>query len=60
MKASIREAVPIAPPAAISGLSLAGINLQEWVYLVTFFYTVLLIIRIVPKIISEYRGKEEA
>lgn len=55
MKRIAQEIYPAAPPLAVSGLTFLGISLQDWVYLVTFFYTVLLIVRILPKVWGQIR-----
>ena len=34
-------AAKTAPPAVVSVLSLAGVSLQDWVYIATFIYVVL-------------------
>lgn len=33
-----QEVVKLAPPATVSGITLAGFTVQEWVYLATIFY----------------------
>ena len=38
------EAVLAAPPVAVTGLTLMGISLQDWVYITTLIYLVILII----------------
>jgi hypothetical protein len=38
------EAVRISPPVAVTGLSLYGVSLQDWVLVVTLIYTALSLI----------------
>lgn len=38
------EAALAAPPVAVTGLTLIGISLQDWVYIMTLVYLVILII----------------
>jgi hypothetical protein len=38
-----------AAPLAVSGLSLAGVTLNEWVYICTIIYTLFQIVRVLPK-----------
>lgn len=38
------EAALAAPPVAVTGLTLMGISLQDWVYIMTLVYLVILII----------------
>lgn len=38
---AVNQGSKLAPTAAVSGLSLIGVPLQEWVYIVTILYTVL-------------------
>lgn len=33
-----QEVIKLAPPATVTGVTLAGFTLQEWVYLATIFY----------------------
>lgn len=40
------------PPVAVSGLSLLGVTLNEWVYVITIVYTLMQIIRVLPKTIK--------
>lgn len=37
------EAALAAPPVAVTGLTLMGVSLQDWVYIVTLIYLFLLI-----------------
>ena len=37
----IVETTRLAPPVAVTGLSIAGVSLQEWVLVITLIYTVL-------------------
>lgn len=34
----VEKAAPIAPPAAVAGLSVLGVSLQDWVYIWTLVY----------------------
>ncbi|WNL63510.1 holin [Aeromonas phage phiA014L] len=38
------EAALAAPPVAVTGLAIAGVSLQDWVYIMTLVYLVVLII----------------
>jgi hypothetical protein len=49
-------AVRSTPPVAVSGLTLAGVGLQDWVFILTAIYTVLLIVGVLPKAIRTVRG----
>ncbi|QDH46277.1 putative holin [Aeromonas phage LAh2] len=37
------EAALAAPPAVVTGITLMGVSLQDWVYIATLFYLVILI-----------------
>jgi hypothetical protein len=39
------DAGKLAPPAIVTGLNLFGVGLQDWVYILTIIYTLLLIFR---------------
>jgi hypothetical protein len=41
------EAAKVTPPAVVTGLTLFGVGLQDWVYLLTAIYTLLLIVKFV-------------
>ena len=48
------------PPVIVSGLTLAGAQLQDWLILVTILYTVIQIIIALPKLkqsFKEWRNK---
>ena len=48
------------PPIAVSGLTLAGVQLQDWLIMTTLLYTVIQIIIALPKLkqsLKEWRNK---
>ena len=48
------------PPIAVSGLTLAGVQLQDWLIMTTLLYTVIQIIIALPKLkqsFKEWRNK---
>ena len=48
------------PPVVVSGLTLAGVQLQDWLIMATILYTVIQIIIALPKLkqsFKEWRGK---
>ena len=48
------------PPVVVSGLTLAGVQLQDWLILATILYTLIQIIILLPKLkqsFSEWRDK---
>ena len=48
------------PPVVVSGLTLGGVQLQDWLILATILYTVIQIIILLPKLkqsFSEWRKK---
>ena len=50
----------VSPPVIVSGMTLAGVQLQDWLILATILYTVIQIIILLPKLkqsFSEWRGK---
>ena len=49
---AIQEATKLAPPIAIGGTGLVGVDWQSWVLIVTLVYTILLVIH---KAIQIYR-----
>ena len=49
---TVRELVPATPPAAVAGLTWAGIQLADWAYIVTIVYTVMMAIVLLPKVIN--------
>lgn len=54
------EAVKVSPPVVVSGLTLAGVQLQDWLIIATILYTVIQIIILLPKLkqsFSEWRNK---
>ena len=48
------------PPVLVSGLTLAGVQLQDWLIMATILYTVIQIVILLPKLkqsFSEWRKK---
>ena len=48
------------PPVVVSGLTLAGVQLQDWLIMATILYTVIQIVILLPKLkqsFSEWRKK---
>ena len=53
-------AIKTSPPVIVSGLTLAGVQLQDWLIMATILYTVIQIIIALPKLkqsFKEWRGK---
>ena len=53
-------AIKTSPPIIVTGMTLAGIQLQDWLIMATILYTVIQIIIALPKLkqsFSEWRGK---
>jgi hypothetical protein len=47
-KETLIEAARAAPPAGVTGLTVWGVGLQDWVYVLTAIYTLFLIIDKAP------------
>ncbi len=50
----------LSPPVIVSGLTLGGVQLQDWLIMVTILYTLIQIIIALPKLkqsFKEWRGK---
>ena len=53
-------AIKTSPPVLVSGLTLAGVQLQDWLIMATILYTLIQIIILLPKLkqsFKEWRGK---
>ncbi len=53
-------AIKTSPPVIVTGMTLAGVQLQDWLIMVTILYTVIQIIIALPKLkqsFSEWRDK---
>ena len=53
-------AIKTSPPVIVTGMTLAGIQLQDWLIMATILYTVIQIIIALPKLkqsFKEWRGK---
>ena len=53
-------AIKTSPPVLVSGLTLAGVQLQDWLIMATILYKVIQIIIALPKLkqsFNEWRGK---
>lgn len=53
-------AAKVSPPVIVSGLTLAGVQLQDWLIMVTILYTLIQIIILLPTLkhsFSEWRKK---
>ena len=59
MTENIVDAAKASPPIAITSLSLFGLPLSEWVYLLTAIYTLLLILGFLRKLFFSYRRSDK-
>mgnify|MGYP003464424070 FL=1 len=53
-------AIKTSPPIIVTGVTLAGVQLQDWLIMATILYTVIQIIIELPKLkqsFKEWRGK---
>jgi len=53
-------AIKTSPPVIVTGMTLAGIQLQDWLIMATIIYTVIQIIIALPKLkksFNEWRNK---
>ena len=53
-------AIKTSPPVIVTGVTLAGVQLQDWLIMTTILYTVIQIIILLPKLkqsFSEWRKK---
>ena len=53
-------AIKTSPPVIVTGMTLMGIQLQDWLIITTLLYTVILIIIALPKLkqsLKEWRNK---
>ena len=53
-------AIKTSPPIIVTGMTLAGVQLQDWLIMATIIYTVIQIIIELPKLkqsFKEWRGK---
>lgn len=53
-------AIKTSPPVIVTGMTLAGIQLQDWLVMVTILYTVIQIIIALPELkksFNEWRNK---
>ena len=53
-------AAKASPPVIVSGLTIAGVQLQDWLIMATILYTLIQIIILLPKLkqsFSEWRKK---
>ena len=53
-------AAKVSPPVIVSGLTVAGVQLQDWLIMATLLYTVIQIIIALPKLkrsFNEWRKK---
>ena len=53
-------AAKVSPPVIVSGLTVAGVQLQDWLIMATILYTVIQIIIALPKLkqsFNEWRKK---
>ena len=48
-------AIKTSPPVVVSGLTLAGVQLQDWLIMATILYTVIQIIIELPKLKQSFK-----
>ncbi|WP_338445965.1 hypothetical protein V5F89_12520 [Pelagerythrobacter marensis] len=44
------------PPITVSGLAVAGVSLQDWVFIATLIYTVVQTLLLMPKLVKFVQG----
>ena len=57
---AVMAVAKVSPPVVVSGLTVTGVQLQDWLIMVTLLYTVIQIIIALPKLkqsFSEWRKK---
>ena len=57
---AVMTVAKVSPPIVVSGLTVTGVQLQDWLIMVTLLYTVIQIIIALPKLkqsFKEWRGK---
>lgn len=42
---TVEKAAPGVPPVVVTGLTVAGVSLQDWVYLLTIVYLIVMIVK---------------
>ena len=52
---NIAEAIKAVPPIGVGGLSLCGLQLSEWVVIMTLIYTLFLIVDKLPVVLERAR-----
>lgn len=52
---TVEKTAPGVPPVLITGLTFAGVGLQDWVYLLTVVYLLVMIVKTVVQLFK--RGK---
>lgn len=52
VKEAGKAALQGAPPISVTISSIAGLTLQQWVYVVTIIYTLIQILRLCPKVVG--------
>lgn len=56
MKDHATELVKLSPPASVGGLSAFGLPLNEWVYILTILYTLIMILdKLFPEVLNKLR-----
>ena len=48
-------AAKVSPPVIVSGLTVAGVQLQDWLIMATLLYTVIQIIILLPKLKQSFK-----
>ena len=48
-------AAKVSPPVIVSGLTLGGVQLQDWLIIATLIYTVIQIIILLPKLKQSFK-----
>lgn len=52
---TVEKAAPGVPPVLVAGVTFAGVGLQDWVYILTIVYLIVMIIKSTTQIFK--RGK---
>ena len=52
---AVMAVAKVSPPVIVSGLTVTGVQLQDWLIMVTLLYTVIQIIIILPKLKQSFK-----
>ncbi|CUH74617.1 holin [Cronobacter phage Dev-CD-23823] len=56
---TLEKTAPGVPPVVVTGLTVAGVSLQDWVYILTIVYLIVMIVKTIKSLFTRRKKNGE-